>query len=204
MTLDFAYPSEVTRPYMPDPQKIHEATKGDLEKVGIKVNTMTKPWNGGYLDQVDAGRASMFILGWTGDYNTADNFIGTFFSSLNNRLRHSELRLRPGAGQGPEGRRRHVDEAERTAKYQEINKKIVEQYLPAVPVSHSPPALVVRGNVEGIVPSPLTDEKFDGRHDELTVRRDLMAGPMCRCAVPACTRSVRGTGPRSGEEAPPC
>ena len=45
-------------------------------------------------------------------------------------------------------------------KYEDINKKLVEQYLPAVPVSHSPPAIVVKNTVKGITPSPLTDEKF--------------------------------------------
>ena len=33
-------------------------------------------------------------------------------------------------------------------------------YLPAVPISHSPPAIVVGSNISGLVPSPLTDEKF--------------------------------------------
>ena len=39
MTLKFAYPSEVTRPYMPDPQKLYDAIKTDFEAVGIKVET---------------------------------------------------------------------------------------------------------------------------------------------------------------------
>ena len=34
------------------------------------------------------------------------------------------------------------------------------EYLPAVPISHSPPAIVVAGNVQGLVASPLTDEQF--------------------------------------------
>jgi len=33
-------------------------------------------------------------------------------------------------------------------------------YLPGVPISHSPPALVVAGDVQGLVPSPLTAEDF--------------------------------------------
>ena len=33
-------------------------------------------------------------------------------------------------------------------------------YLPGVPISHSPPALAVREGVEGLVPSPLTAEEF--------------------------------------------
>ena len=34
------------------------------------------------------------------------------------------------------------------------------EFLPAVPISHSPPALVVREGVEGLEPSPLTAEEF--------------------------------------------
>ena len=43
----------------------------------------------------------------------------------------------------------------------ELNKKLVGEYLPAVPISHSPPALVVAGDVQGLIASPLTDEKFN-------------------------------------------
>ena len=54
-----------------------------------------------------------------------------------------------------------MDEAEREAAYKKINQQIAEEYLPGLPISHSPPALVVSGNVEGLVPSPLTAETFD-------------------------------------------
>jgi peptide/nickel transport system substrate-binding protein len=43
--------------------------------------------------------------------------------------------------------------------YQEANRLIMD-YLPGVPISHSPPALVVAGDVSGLVPSPLTAEDF--------------------------------------------
>ena len=150
----------MTRPYRLEPVKIYESAKAVLEKVVIKVNTTTKPWNGGYLDQVDAGKAAMFILGWTGDYNTADNFIGTFFSSLDNRFGLKNYEWGPELVQSLKDADSTPDEAARVKKYEDINKKLVEQYLPAVPVSHSPPAIVVKNTVKGITPSPLTDEKF--------------------------------------------
>ena len=53
------------------------------------------------------------------------------------------------------------DDAEREAKYKELNAQLVEEYLPAVPLTHSPPAIVVSQNVEGLVSSPLTGEQFD-------------------------------------------
>lgn len=161
LTLQFAYPSEVSRPYMPNPQKIHEAIKNDLEKAGITVKVTTKPWNGGYLDNVDAGRYDAFLLGWTGDYDSADNFLGTFFGNAKQNDFHSVA-----GGYGKELSKElkdadsTVDEDERAAKYEEINKKIAEEYVPGAPISHSPPALVISEDVEGLVTSPLTAERF--------------------------------------------
>ncbi|KRE35752.1 peptide ABC transporter substrate-binding protein [Janibacter sp. Soil728] len=161
MTLKFAYPSEVTRPYMPNPQKIHEAIRKDLEKAGIKVEVTTKPWNGGYLDNVDAHKYDAWLLGWTGDYDSADNFIGTFFG--NAKLNDFST---VAGGYGKELSKElkdadsTVDEAERSAKYEAINKKIAEDYVPGAPISHSPPAIVVSKDVKGLVTSPLTAEEF--------------------------------------------
>ena len=161
MTLQFAYPSEVTRPYMPNPQKIHAAITKDLKEVGIDVTIETKPGNGGYLDNTDAGRYDAFLLGWTGDYDSAENFIGTFFGNINQshfqtgstdfgKELAKELKDADGT----------VDEKERATKYEEINKKLAEEYVPGAPLSHSPPAIVVGEDVEGLVTSPLTSEEF--------------------------------------------
>jgi peptide/nickel transport system substrate-binding protein len=163
MTLKFAFPTEVSRPYMPDPQKIHAAFTKDLEAVGIKVEQVSKPWNGGYLDDVSAnGAYDAWLLGWTGDYNAADNFLGTFFGDLSGNDFHTSVM--------PWGKKLAadlkaadavVDENERASTYEELNKRITQEYLPGVPISHSPPALVVSGKVDGLVPSPLTAEMFD-------------------------------------------
>ena len=51
LTLKFYWPTEVTRPYMPRPKDLFGAISGDLEKAGIKIDVVTKPWNGGYLDR---------------------------------------------------------------------------------------------------------------------------------------------------------
>lgn len=163
MTLKFAFPTEVSRPYMPDPQKIHAAFVKDLEAVGIKVEQVSKPWNGGYLDDVSAnGAYDAWMLGWTGDYNAADNFLGTFFSSPKTNDFHTDV-MPWGQTLSDDLKKADaiVDEDERATAYQDLNKRIVEEYLPAIPVSHSPPALVVSGKVEGLVPSPLTAEQFD-------------------------------------------
>lgn len=162
MTLNFAYPTEVSRPYMPDPQKIYEALRTNLEDIGVKVKVSTASWNGGYLDNVTAGRYDAYIVGWTGDYDAADNFIGTFFKNLKeNDFATSEYPWGEQLSADLTAADAIVDEGERTAAYEALNQQIMEEYLPGLPISHSPPALVVGADVEGLVASPLTAEMFD-------------------------------------------
>jgi peptide/nickel transport system substrate-binding protein len=148
---------------MPNPQKLYDAMKTDLEAAGIVVNTTTKPWNGGYLDDVSAFKYDAFFLGWTGDYDSADNFIGTFFGNLKtNRFATSDQDFGPALSEALQKADGIVNAEERTKAYEDLNKKIMEEWLPGLAISHSPPALVVSDKVEGLVVSPLTAEKFAG------------------------------------------
>ncbi|MBA2414317.1 MAG: ABC transporter substrate-binding protein, partial [Geodermatophilaceae bacterium] len=118
-------------------------------------------WNPDYLEATANGLADIHLLGWTGDYNDAYNFIGTFFDAkaggvakldfggYDNQELFDAFRV---ADSEP-------DSANRVALYEDLSEMIVD-FLPAVPISHSPPALVIAENVEGLVPSPLTSEDF--------------------------------------------
>ena len=160
LTVNFWWPTAVSRPYMPDPKSVFTAFKADLEAVGITVKETSKDWNGGYLDGVEAHQADLFLLGWTGDYNTPDNFIGTFFTRTTNRFNTGTASWGAALSDSLKAADAIPDEAKRKAAYDDINKKLLSDYLPAVPISSSPPALVLAGNLQGITPSPLTDEKF--------------------------------------------
>ena len=61
LTVNFWWPTEVSRPYMPDPKSVFTAFKADLEAVGITVNEISKPWNGGYLDDVRTNAQGGFV-----------------------------------------------------------------------------------------------------------------------------------------------
>lgn len=160
LTLNFWWPTEVSRPYMPDPKSVFTAFKADLEAAGIKVQETSKPWNGGYLDGVDAQQPDLFLLGWTGDYNTPDNFIGTFFSDPTSRFGTEHVEWGKKLSEELAAADSEPDATKRNEMYIELNKKLAAEYLPALAISHSPPAIVVAGNVEGLIPSPLTDEQF--------------------------------------------
>ena len=162
MTLTFVYPSEVSRPYMPNPQKIHDALRSDLEAVGIKVNVVTKPWNGGYLDDVNNGQYDAWLLGWTGDYNAPDNFVGTFFGSLASNDFHT--RATRTARRSPRTSSRPTPSWTRPRARRPTRSstsRSSRSTSPACRSAHSPPALVVIGDVQGLVASPLTAETFN-------------------------------------------
>jgi ABC-type transport system substrate-binding protein len=82
LTFEFWYPSDVFRPYMPDPKGTFQAIQGDLEAVGFHPTPKTKAWNTGtptYLNDESTGKYPMWLIGWTCDWAGPDNFLDTAF-----------------------------------------------------------------------------------------------------------------------------
>ncbi|WP_431928208.1 ABC transporter substrate-binding protein [Micromonospora wenchangensis] len=159
LTLNFYYPPDVSRPYMPNPQEIFTVLANDLQAVGIKVNGVPRPWNGGFKDDVQQfGKQDLHILGWTGDYNDPGNFVGTFFGRGKVEFGDQAMTEMFEAIAKADGT---VDEAGKKAAWEQVNRDIAAKWLPAVPVWHAPPAIVVTKDVQGLVASPLTDERFN-------------------------------------------
>lgn len=153
--LEFWYPTDVSRPYLPDPKRVFQAFTSDLNKAGFQIVPKSAPWTPDYLDTVLTGKAALYLLGQTGDFGDPDTFLGTFFRTE-----------RPGFGfNNPEifklltDALAETDEAARTAMYQEANRKIME-FLPGLPFAHSTPALAFSKKVRGFVPSPTSLEAF--------------------------------------------
>jgi peptide/nickel transport system substrate-binding protein len=156
LEVDFWYPTDVSRPYMPDPKRNFEAFAASLNKSGFKVVPHSAPWSPDYLGRVNGGNAgALNLIGWTGDYGDPDNFLGTNFQApsaqwgfeneeLFNLLDKAEV---------------ETDEAKRIALYKEANRKVMD-FLPGVPYVHTEPALAFDANVKGYIPSPVTLEQF--------------------------------------------
>ncbi|MDT8910813.1 ABC transporter substrate-binding protein [Amycolatopsis sp. PS_44_ISF1] len=157
LTLKFYYPTEVTRPYMPNPADTFTAISEDLKGIGIKIQPVAEPWNGGYKDDVQKfHKQDIHLLGWTGDYNDAGNFVGTFFGREKPEFgfKNPELFSALAAADAAPAGDQH------TQAYQTANKQIM-QFLPAIPIAYPTPAIVVGPKVKGVVASPLTDERFN-------------------------------------------
>jgi peptide/nickel transport system substrate-binding protein len=154
-TLEFWYPTAVSRPYMPDPAANFQAFKADLEKAGFKVTPKSAPWSPDYLNAIQGGQAPVYLFGWTGDFGDADNFLGTFFQGFSEQwgFRNQEIFTTLTNAE------RETDPAKRVELYKQANEQVM-QFLPGVPYAHTGPFLVLTKNVQGYVPSPVTTELF--------------------------------------------
>ena len=154
-TLEFWYPTGVSRPYMPDPSANFQAFSADLKAAGFTVTPKSAPWNPDYLKAVNSGQAGMYLLGWTGDFGDPDNFVGTFFRTK----QPAWGPIDPSIYSALEAARQEPDEAKRTELYKAANDKIME-FLPGVPYVHTKPALAFAKGITGYVPSPVSIEDF--------------------------------------------
>jgi peptide/nickel transport system substrate-binding protein len=155
VAIDFAYPTDVSRPYMPDPQANYEAMVSDLEDCCFKIETKSATWSPDYLGNVDVGKYGAYLLGWTGDYADADNFIGTFFQTKQPAWGFDNDDVF-GCLNDAEG---EIDPDARVTKYEECNQ-IIMDFLPGLPYVHFEPGLAFTANVSGYQPSPVSLEPF--------------------------------------------
>ena len=153
--IDFAYPTDVERPYMPDPQANFEAMVADLEECCFEIQQKSATWTPDYLDNVDNGRYGLYLLGWTGDFGDPDNFIGTFFQTPQPAWGFENQEIFDAL----DAAETETDEATRTGLYEEANNLIMD-FLPGLPYAHTEPGLGFTANVTGYEPSPVSLEQF--------------------------------------------
>ena len=156
LTLNFNYPTGVSRPYMPDPETIYNAISQQLTAVGITVTPVAEQWSPDYLDTVQGTTEhGIHLLGWTGDYNDPDNFIGVFFGAATNEWGFDDPALFEALATA-----RTVTEDEQQSAYEAINEQIMT-LLPGIPVASPVPSLAFAPGVSGYTASPVQNEVWN-------------------------------------------
>jgi peptide/nickel transport system substrate-binding protein len=154
--IEFWYPTGISRPYMPDPKANYEAFKASLEQSGFDVQTTSMPWRPDYVKHVNEGTAGhLNLIGWTGDYADADNFLGTFFQGFSPQFQERNAAL----DKLLDAAEQEVNQEKRIAMYKQANKLIM-QNLPGIPYAHSTPALGFQKRVQGYYTSPIGTDLF--------------------------------------------
>jgi peptide/nickel transport system substrate-binding protein len=154
--IEFWYPTDVSRPYMPDPKRNFEAFAASLNQSGFRVTARSAPWSPDYLGRTQEGNAGhLHLLGWTGDFADPDNFIGVFFQTPTDQFGFEN----PEIHQALDAAEAETDQDTRVGMYEEVNRAIME-FLPGVPYVHTSPALGFQACIEGYRPSPVSLEPF--------------------------------------------
>jgi peptide/nickel transport system substrate-binding protein len=157
LTLKFNYPTGVSRPYMPTPEETFVAIRSQLEAVGITVEPVADQWNPNYLDKIQGTPDhGLHLLGWTGDYNDTDNFLGVFFGKASPEWGFDNPELFTALTEA----RGIPTRDEQTPAYEDINRQVME-FLPGVPIAHPVPSLAFAPEVEGYQTSPVQDEVWN-------------------------------------------
>jgi peptide/nickel transport system substrate-binding protein len=149
--IDFWYPTDVSRPYMPDPKRNFEAFAASLDASGFNVVAHSAPWRPTYVPKVNEGSAGdLNLIGWTGDYGDPDNFLGTFFRGNNPQFGFNN----PAITGILDRALNQPNFKKRVALYQQANILIMK-YLPGVPYAHATPALGAEKRITRLIATPV-------------------------------------------------
>jgi peptide/nickel transport system substrate-binding protein len=156
LTIEFNYPTDISRPYMPSPEETFNVIRSQLEEVGITVKPTADQWED-YLGKIQGtSKHGIHLLGWTGDYNDPDNFLGVFFGRESSEWGFDNPDLFQMLTEG----RSLSSVEEQDAFYQDANNEVME-FLPGVPLASPAPSLAFAENVEGYQASPVQDEVWN-------------------------------------------
>jgi len=154
------YVMPVSRPYMFDPPKIGEAIQSYLAAIGIKVKFYQVDW-GTYLQETEAGKHQMCLLGWTGDNGDPDNFMNVLYGAnacsigaAGNYAFYTDKRTQDLLSMALQT----YDVKKRAEYYKEAQIRIHED-AGWVYIAHSNQNIVFRSNVKGYALHP-TSRKF--------------------------------------------
>jgi peptide/nickel transport system substrate-binding protein len=162
LSFDFWYPTDVSRPYMPDPKGEFEAILRDLEAVGFKPNPQSAIWNPDYLDAEEVGKYPAFLIGWNCDWLGIDNFLFTAFFGYRGdptgpnpeyAYKNDEMNAAMLAALAAS------DEATQEAEWAKAQDFIVADY-PSVPIVSGKTPAAGQAYVKGVIPSPVLLELF--------------------------------------------
>jgi peptide/nickel transport system substrate-binding protein len=149
--IDFWYPTDVSRPYMPDPKRNFEAFAASLNDSGFNVVAHSAPWRPTYVPKVNEGSAGdLNLIGWTGDYGDPDNFLGTFFRNNNPQFGFNNSAITGILDRALN----QPNFAKRVKLYQQANILIMK-YLPGVPYAHATPALGAEKRITNLIATPV-------------------------------------------------
>ena len=151
LNLTFYYPSDVARPYMPDPKGLAQAIATDLEAVGFKITFKSEGWKTGYLADEALGKFPMWLLGWTCDWPGPDNFLETAFFHFQGNNPNPEFAYGPPDLKAAFDAGATAPDEAAAQKAWGTAQDILKRDLPFVPLVNSKPPAAASSAVMGFL-----------------------------------------------------
>ena len=159
-TLHFWYPTEVTRPYMPDPAGLHQAITQMLEDAGFVVAAHSDIWDSpGYLLDAQSGYYDLHFLGWTGDWDDPGNFYGIHFGYSQGQPADQFGCDVPGLEDAINTATSELEEGARGEAWAEV-AGLIHENVCFVTLVHGDTALAFADTVQGYQANPTGSETF--------------------------------------------
>ena len=156
-SIDFWY-TPVSRPYFPNGKEIGTAIANDLGKVGIRARLMTEE-SATFQKDANTNKFQVFMRGWIGDNGDPDDWLGFFFGhhdANNARFAYNNPTIVSLTKQA----RTVTSQAERAKLYARVGE-LAAQDIPMIPIAHAKVPILMRKNVEGLVPQPDGNEYME-------------------------------------------
>jgi peptide/nickel transport system substrate-binding protein len=139
------------RPYLPNPTRAAELIKGDLERIGLKVQIVPSDW-GTHLAKTRGGEHQMALLGWISDNGDPDNFLGVLLSSATAK-KGSALNIsfykNPKFDELINKAKVELDKDKRAELYRKA-QEIIHEDCPMIPLAHVKDTIAMRRNVQNL------------------------------------------------------
>ncbi len=149
------YVIPISRPYMFDPPKIGEAIQSYLGAIGIKVKFYQVDW-ATYLQETEAGKHQMCLMGWTGDNGDPDNFMNVLYGAnacsigtAANYAFYNNAEVQDLLSQALQ-----TYDKDKRSEYYKKAQVLIHEDAGWVYLNHSLQSLVFRKNVNGFVLNP--------------------------------------------------
>ena len=148
--IDFWYPTNVSRPYMPEPSRNFQVFAASLDNSGFQVTAHSGPWRPDYRAGVQAGRYQLFLFGWIADFADPADFLNVHFGSLTKQFgftNNALFNMLKRADAEPNLKKR-------VQLYQKASIAVMK-YVPVVPYVWAGSGIALQRNVKGYVPGPI-------------------------------------------------
>ncbi|MHA7190928.1 ABC transporter substrate-binding protein [Arthrobacter sp. MDT2-16] len=155
--LPFYYPRNVSRAYLPAPEKAYAELSRQLTEAGFNIRPVPVDWSDDYVATVQgSGERAFHLLGWSGSYQDPDNFVGALFGGRNQEFAYDDPQLfsKINRARGLPGGE------DRTEAYADISAQIANR-IPAVPLAFPISALAMSARVRTYPVSPVMHEVFN-------------------------------------------